>query len=88
MNDAEYQILSFDAREDPQDQDAIQVLLPPENEIDAVLGTEKWLIRQAESEALGLNAATQVDFAAPRRTAEVKTSSSCGGGCGDKKLEW
>ncbi|KAF8641373.1 hypothetical protein AX16_009994 [Volvariella volvacea WC 439] len=86
LNDGDYQILSFDAREDPQDSETIQLLLPPEEELDAVLGTDKWLVRQAESEALGLNAATQIDFVAPRSgpAAEV---GSCGGSC-DGKLEW
>jgi nitrite reductase (NAD(P)H) len=87
LNDEDYQILLFDVREDPNDNESIQILLPPEEDIDAVLGTDKWLVRQAESEALGLNAATQIDFVAPKAGPIVDTTS-CGGGCGDSKLEW
>ena len=87
LNDADYQILLFDVQEDPHDNNVVQVLLPPSAELDAILGTDKWLVRQAESEALGLNAATQIDFVAPKvgTTADV---SSCGVSCGDRKLEW
>ncbi|KAF9007403.1 NADPH nitrite reductase [Cyathus striatus] len=74
------------AREDSTSNSNIQVLLPPEHDIDAVLGTEKWLVRQAESEALGLNAATQIDVVGPK--GEVTTDVACGGACGDSKLEW
>jgi len=88
LNDPEYQILSFDAREDPENNENIQVLLPPEKEIDAVLGTDKWLVRQAESEALGLNAATQIEVVAPMGGLTAEVTSSCGGGCGDSRLEW
>ena len=42
--------------------DDIQVLLPPIDDIDAVLGTQKWLVRQAESETLGLNEATRMEM--------------------------
>ncbi|KAF8189889.1 nitrite reductase [Mycena galopus ATCC 62051] len=62
LNDAEYQILTFEARENPDNTDEIQLLLPPKDDIDAVLGTEKWLVRQAQSEAFGLNTATQIEI--------------------------
>lgn len=65
LNDADYTILSFDAREGPENHEDIQLLLPPEKDLDAVIGTEKWLIRQAVSEALGLNSATQIDVVGP-----------------------
>jgi len=86
LNDPEYQILTFDAREAPDSPGDIQVLLPPEEELDAVLGTERWLVRQAQSEALGLNAATQIDIVGPSST---NAGQSCaGGGCGSNGLEW
>ncbi|TFK34312.1 NADPH nitrite reductase [Crucibulum laeve] len=88
LNDPDYQILSFKAREDPENEKNIQLLLPPQQDIDAVLGTEKWLVRQAESEALGLNAATQIDVVGPKGEVTAEVSSSCGGACGDNKLEW
>jgi nitrite reductase (NAD(P)H) len=87
LNDPEYQILTFIARETPNNSGDIQLLLPPESDIDAVLGTEKWLVRQAQSEALGLNAATQIDIVGPGIGAEPE-AATCGGGCGSNKLEW
>ena len=84
MNDPEFQILTFDVREAPDSPGDIQLLLPPEEDLDAVLGTERWLVRQAQSEALGLNAATQIDIVGPG----IKTRESCGGGCGSNGLEW
>ncbi|KAJ7057863.1 nitrite reductase [Mycena amicta] len=77
LNDTDYQILTFAARESPTNPEHIQLFLPPAEDLDAVLGTEKWLIKQAESEALGLNAATQVQI--------VGTQGSA---CGNSSLEW
>jgi hypothetical protein len=54
LNDSDYHILAFDAREASDGTGGIQLHLPPVNEIDGILGTEKWLVRQAQSEALGL----------------------------------
>ena len=88
LNDPEYHILSFEAREDPEDDGNIQLLLPSESDLDPIIGTSKWLVRQAESEALGLNAATQVSVVGPKGELTAEVTSSCGGGCGDNKLEW
>ncbi|KAF7323911.1 NAD(P)H nitrite reductase [Mycena kentingensis (nom. inval.)] len=80
ITDNEYQILTFDARESADGQH-IQLLLPPSAELDGLLGTHKWLITQAESEALGLNAATQVQIVGTQQEGGV----SCGAG---GVLEW
>ncbi|KAG6824134.1 hypothetical protein H0H93_002529, partial [Arthromyces matolae] len=89
LNDSDYQILTFDAREDPDGTDKIQLLLPPADDLDAVIGTDKWLVRQAESEAFGLNAATQIDVVGPRPDEPSADSSSCGGSCGgNSTLDW
>jgi nitrite reductase (NAD(P)H) len=82
LNDSDYHILAFDAREAPDGTGGIQLHLPPVDEIDGVLGTEKWLVRQAYSEALGLNAATQAEIIPPAPGVD------CGGGCGTNKLDW
>lgn len=79
LSDTEYDILAFQAREDPENENDIQLFLPPKQDIDAVLGTEKWVVRQAESEALGLNAATQVEFVGMKEGSQL---------CGDPKFEW
>jgi len=88
LNDSEYQILTFDAQEDPDGSGDIQLLLPPKDDIDAILGTEKWLVRQAQSEALGLNKATQVDIVGPQDKAAPELAATCQSGCGSNKLEW
>jgi len=85
LNDADYHILAFSAREAPDGSGGIQLRLPPVDELDGVLSTEKWLVRQAQSEALGLSAATQAEIVPPR--AEAK-ELDCGGGCGSNKLDW
>lgn len=88
LNDHKYQILTFQAREDPDGNGDIQLLLPPKDDMDAVLGTEKWLIRQAQSEALGLNLATQIDIVGPQVETKLEGAVSCEGSCGNNKLEW
>lgn len=88
LNDSEYQILAFEAREDPNGTGDIQLLLPPQDDMDAILGTEKWLVRQAQSEALGLNAATQIDIVGLNGEMQAPAAASCEGGCGNNKLEW
>ncbi|KDR71728.1 hypothetical protein GALMADRAFT_253448 [Galerina marginata CBS 339.88] len=92
LTDADYEILAFDVRL-VSDTEEIQVLLPPEDDIDAVLGTEKWLVRQADAEALGLNAATTVQLVGMDRMKDVMdegagAGAGCGPICGDKRLEW
>lgn len=64
----------------------IQLLLPPIEDIDQVLATEKWMVRQAESEALGLHAATQAVIVPPV-SKEKADAGGCGGACNDR-LDW
>ena len=67
------------------------MLLPPKDDIDAILGTERWIIRQAESEALGLNAATQVEMVGlgiHGVGSKSEEGNLAGGACRDKRLEW
>lgn len=45
-------------------------------------------MRQAQSEALGLNAATQIEIVGPEGETKPEATASCGGGCGSNKLEW
>ena len=90
MSDPDYQIIAFEARVDDESGD-IQLLLPPKDDIDAVLGTERWIIRQAESEALGLNAATQIEMVSIHHglgSSKSEEGNLVGGACGDKRLEW
>jgi len=94
LNDPDYEIVTFEARVQDGSSD-IQVLLPPKDDINGVLGTERWLIRQAESEALGLNAATQIEMVGINGLVLGSKSEdehlACvvgGASCGDKRLEW
>lgn len=54
-----------------------------------MIGTEKWLVRQAESQALGLNSATQIEVVGPKGlTADASSSCGDGSSCSNSKLEW
>jgi len=90
LSDPDYEIIAFEARVDGSGD--IQLSLPPKDDIDAVLGTERWLVRQAESEARGLHAATQIEMAGIDRVGiksqEELLACTVGGTCGDKRLEW
>ena len=80
----------------------IEILLPPVEELDGILATEKWLVRQAESEKLGLSAAAvfgaeaqaKVEIVGPVGDAQMGPSEGTrneGGGCGTScasALEW
>jgi nitrite reductase (NAD(P)H) len=97
LSDPDYQIIAFEAQvlkaDDDESSDVIQLLLPPKDDIDVVLGTERWIIRQAESEAaaLGLNAATQIEMVGLHGPGSKSEEGNLVGGvvqCGDKRLEW
>jgi nitrite reductase (NAD(P)H) len=88
MNDPEYKVLTFDVREENDD---LVMLLPEPDELDAVIGTSKWMVRQATAEMFGRGGAGQVEIVGPGGPISIDTpGSSCTGGpsCGDKKLDW
>lgn len=72
-NDAQYSVLAFDVRADAGQ---LLILLPPEDELDAVIGASKWMVRKDTAKEMGGVAAT--------------ATNGCGGesACGDSKLEW
>ena len=92
MSDPDYQIIAFEARVVDDEESGggdIQLLLPPKHDIDAVLGTERWIIRQAESEALGLDAAAQIEMVGIHGVGSGSEEGILAlGACGDKRLEW
>ncbi|KXJ87250.1 putative nitrite reductase [Microdochium bolleyi] len=49
-SDADYSIMTFEAKAD-EEGDAIMLKLPPTEALDAVLSTEKWMLRKAKEEA-------------------------------------
>jgi nitrite reductase (NAD(P)H) len=86
LNDDNYSVMAFEAQE--QDGE-ILLLLPDSDELDAVMGTSKWMIRQATAEMFGRGGAGQIEIIGPDGRTAVESQSSCGGSsCGDKNLEW
>ncbi|KAG8783500.1 hypothetical protein FRC12_019663 [Ceratobasidium sp. 428] len=88
-SDPEMKILTFDAKEEDGQ---ILVLLPKPDELDAVIGTSKWMVRQATAEAYGKGSAGMIEIVGPDgRIAPESAQAACGGGesgCGNNKLEW
>jgi nitrite reductase (NAD(P)H) len=94
LNDSEYSILAFEVRVDGDD---ISLLLPSEEELDGVLGTSKWLVRQATAEMYDRGSGGGVEIVGPEDEAGRKGAGeiACGGGavvetpsCVGGKLEW
>jgi nitrite reductase (NAD(P)H) len=85
-NDESYSILTFDARFN--DKGDIELLLPETDDLDAVLGTEKWMVQQAKSEALGLGASGRVEIVGPEGQAAKGAEVNAGLACGTSKLSW
>lgn len=82
----EYSIISFDIK---QENDDLLVLLPEPEDLDAVMGTSKWMVKQATAEVVsrggrGIEIATA--------DGDSTTTAACNGGgasCGgNSALEW
>lgn len=72
-NDPELSLLAFKVRVEGED---VLVQLPPLDELENVLGTEKWMTKQGSAGKYGGAAATTMEQA------------GCASGCSDPKLEW
>ncbi|GAA5857736.1 hypothetical protein JCM1840_000889 [Sporobolomyces johnsonii] len=91
LNDVDFKILAFDVKEADGD---LLVQVPPPDELDALIGSSKWMVRKATAEALGKNAATSIEIVGP--TGEVEPDKKAAGtecgeadkACGSHKLEW
>ncbi|GAA6022628.1 hypothetical protein JCM8202_005024 [Rhodotorula sphaerocarpa] len=91
LNDDEYKILAFDVLERDGD---LLVQVPPPDELDALIGSSKWMVRKATADALGRNAATAIEIVGP--TGEVDEDKKAAGtecgqadkSCGTHKLDW
>lgn len=57
-NDDEYKILAFEAREE---NGAIFLRLPPGDQLDALIGSAKWMVRQADARVMGAISATKLE---------------------------
>ena len=91
LNDDAYSILAFDVRVEDDD---VSVLLPEPEELDPVIGTSKWMVRQATAGLLEKGGADGIEIVGPDGDGEsmpMTTSSNCGAqsvGCGSSKLDW
>ncbi|KAI0789354.1 nitrite reductase [Abortiporus biennis] len=79
LNDDSFSILAFDVKVEDGD---ILLLLPEPDELDAVIGTSKWMVRQGTAEALDRGGGGSIEIVGP---GEEGVSN---GGCGTKDLEW
>ncbi|KAG8710109.1 hypothetical protein FRC11_004844, partial [Ceratobasidium sp. 423] len=61
-NDPEMKILTFDAKEE---EGVISVLLPDSDALDSIIGTSKWMVRQATAEAYGKGSAGMIEIVGP-----------------------
>lgn len=64
-NDDEYKILAFETKEGGNGE--ILVLLPPGEELDALIGSAKWQVRMATARIMGNIAATKLEDEAPSK---------------------
>lgn len=95
-NDDSYSIMTFDVKHDEKTDD-ILLLLPETADMDAVLGTPKFMIKQAQSEAFGRGASGRLEIVGPggegARADEVSAEghaelAGCDSGPGTAKLSW
>lgn len=83
LNDENYSILHFEAKADGEN---ISILLPDQSELDAVIGTQKWMVRRGGF----LDIATDsggVEIVPPSAMV-VGSGDSCPSDCKDSRLEW
>ncbi|GAA6024584.1 hypothetical protein JCM11491_000289 [Sporobolomyces phaffii] len=94
QNDDEYKILAFDVKVNGGD---LLVQLPPPDELDALIGSSRWMVRRATSAVAAASPSAKVDIVGPSGDVEPEkkaASGSCGdgdkscGGAGGRKLEW
>lgn len=91
-NDSDFSILTFEVKE--SNNGDLLVNLPPEDELDALIGSSRWMVKKSTAEALGRNPATAISIVAPEggltEGHRAEEGGGCGGdtGCGSAKLEW
>lgn len=94
LNDNEYSILAFDVKVEG---DGVLLLLPESDELDAVIGSSKWMVRQATAEMFDRGSGGGVEIVGPddQSMANGAGGTILTGGavpgepvCGNNKLEW
>ncbi|KAI0353217.1 nitrite reductase [Trametes cingulata] len=86
LNDGSYGIIPFQVKLDRED---ILLLLPEEGDLDAVIGTSRWMVRQAEAELQGRTADASVEIVGPTEASVAQGATVCSGSsCGGPNLDW
>ncbi|EMD41313.1 hypothetical protein CERSUDRAFT_146196 [Gelatoporia subvermispora B] len=89
LNDDAYSILAFDVRVEDGD---IALLLPEPEDLDAVIGTSKWMVRQATAELLEKGSSGGIEIVGPDGDEDgTPATASCGTqgiACGSSKFDW
>lgn len=93
LNDDQYSILAFDVKisEDDSDDPDVLIRLPDPEELDALIGTSKWMVRKATAELLDRASGGGVEIIGPDGVSmEGRSEDTVQSGCGgtDKKLDW
>jgi len=84
----EYSVISFDIK---QENDDLFVLLPEPEELDAVIGTSKWMVKQATAEVASRGGGQGIEIATVDGppTADATDAGCSGSSCGgNSALEW
>ncbi|OCH89826.1 nitrite reductase [Obba rivulosa] len=90
LNDDAYSILAFDVRMEDED---ISLLLPEPNALDAVIGTSKWMVRQATAELFEKGSTGGIEIVGPVDSDDegMQGANSCGAerpSCVGSKFDW
>ena len=82
LNDDNYSVITFDAKAEGDD---ILLLLPEPSALDAVIGTSKWMVRQATRE-IEERGGESIEIVGPGD--EPASSGTTTSLCGNHALEW
>ncbi|KAF8137709.1 hypothetical protein EV363DRAFT_1318672 [Boletus edulis] len=87
LNDVDYSVIPFDIK---REDDNLLVLLPEPKELDAVIGTTKWMVKQATAEVISRGGGQGIEIATVDGPPSVTAGcNGAGGACaGDPALEW
>ncbi|KAI0364905.1 nitrite reductase [Pilatotrama ljubarskyi] len=86
LNDESYGVIPFQVKADGED---LLLLLPEEGDLDAVIGTSRWMVRQAEAEVRGRTADASVEIVSPPEASiGQETTVWNGSSCSGPDLDW
>lgn len=87
LNDNEFSIITFDVRTDGDD---VLLLLPEPAELDAVIGTSKWMVKQATTELVNsAGEESSIEVVGPNVASMGHVSCDTEAvGCNESNLSW